>query len=276
MTEPKNLKIISYGGGVQSTAMIVLAVQGKIQGVDAALFSNVGDDSEHPTTLRFVREIAIPWAAERGFPIHILQPVRRGEPTSLYKEIANEGSRRDMIPVFGEQGNPMSRACTVDFKIRTIHRWLRANGATKKNPATVCLGISTDEIERAGRGKNASMEIREYPLLELGMNRTDCMQVIREAGLPVPPKSSCFFCPFHSELVWSELRRDDPELFDKAQQLEDIIQKRKTESGHRQVYLTRKGALNRTRLSDTIAAAGDTLFGSEIGADGCDSGFCWT
>jgi len=276
MSVDGNLKVISYGGGVQSTAMIVLATQGHIPDVDAALFANVGDDSEHPVTLKYVREIAIPWAAERGLPIHELRPQRRGQETSLYHEITQEGSRRDLIPVFGEQGNPMGRACTADFKIKTLHRWLRANGATKKSPAFVQLGISTDEIERAGRGKNASMEIRQYPLLDLGLNRTDCMQVIRDAGLPVPPKSSCFFCPFHSELVWSELRRDEPELFEKAQALEDFIQARKDASGMRQVYLTRKGALNRLRLSDTIAAAGDTLFGSEVGADGCDSGFCWT
>ena len=45
------MKVISYGGGVQSTAMLVLANQGAIDSVDAALFSNVGDDSEHPATL---------------------------------------------------------------------------------------------------------------------------------------------------------------------------------------------------------------------------------
>lgn len=270
------LKVISYGGGVQSSALIVLATQGKLGHIDAALFSNVGDDSEHPSTLSYVRDIMQPWAAERGITVHELTPIRNGKPTSLYKEVTQTGSRRDLIPVYGEQGNPLSRACTADFKIKTIHRWLRQNGATKKEPATVCLGISTDEIERAGRGKDGTVERRTYPLLDLGFNRTDCMKIISDAGLPVPPKSSCFFCPFHSETVWSELRRDDPELFQKAQHMEDIIQKRKQESGMRQVYLTRRGALNRTRLEDTISEAGDTLFGNQIGSDGCDSGFCWT
>ena len=270
------VKVISYGGGVQSTAMIVLAIQGRIPDVDAALFSNVGDDTEHPDTIHFVRNIMIPWAAERGFSVQELTPIRRGEPTTIWNEMMRPDSKRDMIPVFGEQGNPLRRVCTVDFKVKTIHRWLKANGATKENPAYVQLGISTDEIQRANNKQTYPYEIKQFPLLDLGMNRTDCMQVIRDAGLPVPPKSSCFFCPFHSELTWSELRRDHPDLFDKAQQLEDHLQKRKEESGLRQVFLTRKGALNRTRLSDTIHAAGDTLFGSEIGADGCDSGYCWT
>lgn len=275
METSKNLRVISYGGGVQSTALIVLATQGKIGHVDAALISNVGDDSEHPATLDFVRNIAMPWAAERGLTIHELQPTRKNEPISLYTGIM-DGRVGDAIPVFGEQGNPMRRVCTADFKIKTVHRWLKDNGATKDNPATVCLGISTDEIERAGRGISAKYEVREYPLLTLGLNRTNCEQIIREAGLPVPPKSSCFFCPFHSELAWSELRRDHPDLFDKAQELEDHLQLVKSQKGLRQVYLTRRGATNRERLSDTISAQGPTLFGSEIGVDGCDSGFCWT
>lgn len=270
------MKIISYGGGVQSTALIVLAVQGRIDGVDTGLFANVGDDSEHPATLTFVREVMKPWAENRGFVIHELTPLRHGEKTTLYSEITKENSRRDLIPLFGEQGNPLSRACTADFKIRTLHRWLRENGATKSDPAEVLIGISTDEIERAGRGKNGTVEIRRYPLLELGLNRTDCMGIIQSAGLPVPPKSSCYFCPFHSETVWSEMRRDEPELFAKAQQLEDLVQNRKRKSEMRQVYITRRGALNKTRLTETIAAAGETLFGSSLGIDGCDSGYCWT
>ncbi len=272
----ENIRAISYGGGVQSTALIVLAVQGIIK-ADVAVMSNVGDDSELPQTMAYVRDIIQPWATAQGFPVHVADPIRHGKKTTLFQEITNEGSNRTLIPVFGEKGNPLGRACTADFKVRVINRWLRENGASKKNRATVLLGISTDEIERAGRGKEETISVREYPLLLLGHDRTACSQIIRDAGLPVPPKSSCFFCPFHSETTWRELRRDEPELFEKAQQLEDHLQQRNIARGvEKQVYLTRKGALNKLRLSDQIAEAGPSLFGSEIGSDGCDSGFCWT
>ena len=71
-----SLRVISYGGGVQSTALVVLATQGKIGQVDAALFANVGDDSEHPATVRYVRDIMVPWAKERHFDIHELHRTR--------------------------------------------------------------------------------------------------------------------------------------------------------------------------------------------------------
>ena len=266
------MKIISYGGGVQSTAMIVLATQGKIE-ADIALFSNVGDDSEHPKTLRYVREIIIPWATSKGFRVEELTPHKRGEPTSLVKEITREGSRRVLIPVYGDIGAPLSRSCTTDFKVRVIGQWARKNGANKNNKFVCHIGISVDEIERAGRGQPEAWQERSYPLLDLGLRRSDCEQVIRDAGLPVPPKSSCFFCPFHRPLTWSELRRDEPELFEKAQELEDHINNRQREFGRNPLYLTKFGG----RLSDVIAEAQQQLFEYEgPGQEGCDSGFCWT
>lgn len=138
-TSVKPLRVISYGGGVQSTALIVLAVQGIIQ-ADAAVMSNVGDDSELPQTMTYVRDVIQPWAAERGFPVHLADPVRHGQKTTLYQEITKEGSNRTLIPVFGEKGNPLGRACTADFKVRVINRWLRENGASKKEQSNSSAG----------------------------------------------------------------------------------------------------------------------------------------
>lgn len=48
-----------------------------------------------------------------------------------------------------DNGAPGNRTCTSDYKIGVIARELRGMGATRENPATVALGISVDEIERA-------------------------------------------------------------------------------------------------------------------------------
>lgn len=88
------LTTISYGGGVQSTAMLVLACKGELgYPVTDALFANVGDDSEHPGTLTFVRDTAIPWAAERGIRVHELNRVKRtGDNETLWGRLMKEGS----------------------------------------------------------------------------------------------------------------------------------------------------------------------------------------
>jgi hypothetical protein len=54
------MRAFSFGGGVQSVAVLVLGAQGKVQ-YDYYLFSNVGEDSEDPRTLEYFRNIALPF-----------------------------------------------------------------------------------------------------------------------------------------------------------------------------------------------------------------------
>lgn len=221
------LRSISYGGGVQSTAMLVLAAQGKID-YQLALFSNVGDDSEHPASLEYVRNVAQPWAAAQGIEVlELKRRTRNGEVETLMGRLMKEGSRSLPIPVRMSNGAPGTRSCTADFKIRVIAKWLKKAGATEANPATVAIGISTDEIHRANNRRDVAWEVIEYPLLDLRLDRAACAQIIRDAGLPVPPKSSCFFCPFHRPQMWAEMRRDEPDLFEKAALLEDVLNDRR-------------------------------------------------
>ena len=268
------LRTISYGGGVQSSALCVLAIQGKLGPVDAALFANVGDDSEHPATLEYVRNVMIPWAAERGLPVHELHRTKRdGEVETLWGRLMKDGSRSLPIPVRMSNGAPGTRLCTHDFKIKVVGKWLKANGASADNPAEVMIGISTDEIQRVSNKKVEPYEQPIYPLINLGLDRAACMAVIRDAGLPVPPKSSCFFCPFHRPQMWAEMRRDEPELFERSQLLEDVLNERRTLLGKDSVWLTR---FNK-RLSDAVAEAQTPLFTDGIFGDGqCDEGYCWT
>lgn len=221
------VRSISYGGGVQSTALIVLAAQGVID-YPLALFSNVGEQSEHPATLAYVRDVAAPWAAAHGIEVVELQRrTRDGRTEDLYDRLMRPGSRSLPIPVRMAGGAPGTRACTADFKIRVISKELKARGATIDRPATVAVGISTDEIERMNSRRDEPTETIVYPLIDLRLSRADCMRIIADAGLPVPPKSACYFCPFHRPQVWAEMRRDEPELFEKSALLEDTLNARR-------------------------------------------------
>jgi hypothetical protein len=273
-TEPA-LRVVAHGGGVQSTALLVLSAQGKID-FPVHLFCNTGDDSEHPATLEYVRNVSQPWAAERGITLHEIHKVTRsGEKETLMGRLMKEGSRSLPIPVrMPDTGAPGTRSCTADFKIRVISKWLKAAGATKDNPATVGIGISTDEIQRAGRGKDGPYERRTYPLIDLGLNRNQCHAIITAAGLPTPPKSACFFCPFHRPHTWAEMARDEPDLFEKSAALEDTLNVRRDMLGKDRVYLTRFGR----PLRDAIGPAQDTFpmfSASEMDEGDCDEGVCF-
>jgi len=267
------MRVISYGGGVQSTALLVLAGTGRLD-VDAALFANVGDDSEHPATVAYVRDVAIPWAAGRGLDVHELHRHRRdGSVETLWGRLMKEGSRSLPIPVRMSSGAPGTRSCTANFKIEVIGRWLKEHGATPAAPAEVCIGFSTDEVERASNRRPRPYEVPVHPLLDLGLDRSACMGVIRRAGLPVPRKSACFFCPFHDRRAWAEQRRDEPELWARSVELESTLNARRDELGKDHVFLSRYGR----PLAEAIPAAQDTLPGLEPGGpESCDDGACWT
>ncbi|RLV66318.1 hypothetical protein STAN_1839 [Streptomyces sp. CBMAI 2042] len=270
------LRAISYGGGVQSTALLVLAAQGRID-FPLFLFSNVGHDSELPATLRYLEEHAKPYAAKHGIELVELRRTMkhriatRGQERTLWQQLNQPGSKSIDIPVRMANGAPGNRNCTATFKIKVVAEELARRGATPDNPATVGMGISLDEIGRANNRSPVPHEQVVYPLLELGLRRTDCHRIIRQAGLPVPPKSACFFCPFHRPEDWQTQRRTTPDLFEKSCQLEETLNARRAALGKDPVFLTR---FNKP-LREAIPAGIDLLPGFDED-DGCDSGWCMT
>jgi hypothetical protein len=60
-----------------------------------------------------------------------------------------------------------------------------------------------------------------YPLMDWGWNRQRCEQVIAAAGLPVPAKSACFFCPAAKKPELVELSQRSPDLYQHSLALED-------------------------------------------------------
>ena len=220
------MRIFSHGGGVQSTAVQILAAQGRVQ-YDAFLFCNVGADSENPATLEYIEKVAKPFAEKsvQNF-IELQRHKRSGEVETLYGRIMQ--TRRSVpIPVRMSNGAPGHRTCTADFKIRIVAKWLKEHGATKDNPAIVGLGISLDELHRARTDSGIAWQTLEYPLIDLRLTRNACMNIIAAAGLPMPPKSSCYFCPFHSPVEWQRIKRETPELFFKAVAIEKRINEKR-------------------------------------------------
>lgn len=265
------LRTFSSGGGVRSTAALVLSAERKID-FPIHLFSNVGDDSEHPDTLTYVRDILMPYAEEHGIEFHELHRIKRdGSTETLLGRLTKEGSRSLPIPVRMDNGAPGTRSCTIDFKIQVLAKWHKAQGATEENPVRVGIGFSTDEMHRVGNARQRPYEIVEYPLIDLGLTRGDCMEITRKAGLPPAPKSACWFCPMHRPSTWREMRRDEPDLFNKAVELENLLNERRDTLGKDHVYFTRFAK----PLSEAIGEAQQALFDADGWGETCDEGVCF-
>lgn len=270
------IRAISYGGGQQSTALLVLAAHGKID-FRTFLFANVGNDSEQPETLRYIEDHAKPYATSHGIEFAELTRIgrsgpRRGETRTLLADLERADSKSIPIPVRMSGAGPGTRQCTDRYKIKVIADELARRGATEEHPATVGIGISLDEIHRANNRTRIPHERVTYPLLGLGLRRTDCQRIITAAGLPIPPKSACWFCPMKRPAEWHELRRAQPELFDRACALEDQLVERRQRLGKDPAYLTGLGRPLRQAIPDGVDLL--PMFDEADGA--CDSGWCMT
>ena len=256
------MRVFSFGGGVQSTAVLVLAAQGNVR-YDHWVFSNVGEDSENPDTLTYIRDVARPFAERYGITI---EEVRRPE-TLLSWTLRREKSIA--LPMYLTGGGPGNRECTRHFKIRLIATWLRQRGASRDNPAVLGLGISTDEFQRARSDSGFPSQTLEYPLLDRRISRADCLRLIADAGLPQPPKSACWFCPFHRVSDWRRMKHDNQDLFEQAVTLEKTLGDRRETMGRDRVYLTDRG-----RSLDLVVAGDQPTLDDAL--ETCESGYCFT
>lgn len=263
--------VFSCGGGVQSTACLVLAVQGKIP-YQTFVFANVGDKAESPDTIKYVTDVLKPYATINGIQwIDVQRSRRDGAKVDLLDDLYRP-VRSINIPVRMSNGAPGNRNCTVEFKIKPIAKWIKANAPN----CTLGKGISTDEPHRATPSREDDGYISAYPLIELGISRSDCLRIVREAGLPQPPKSSCWFCPYKTTDQWITMKREKPLLFEQVCELERHLNSKRAALGKDPVYISGVGARKQLPVGDAIPNQLG-LFPEWIDEqDGCESGYCMT
>ena len=232
------MKVISLGLGVQSTAMYLMSSLNRIERVDHAIFADPG--AELPRTYEIL-EYLQDWAKYNdGIPIHSVKK-------SLYDDLLNQqnstGQRFASIPAFSDNGNGMlRRQCTKEYKIEVVIKKIRDIYGLKKHkrmPMTeVWLGISMDEIQRMKTSMLPRVNYY-YPLIEERMSRSDCIKLYEELRFPVPPKSSCVFCPYHGDRQWKELKDNLPEEWDKVVAVDKAIRNSSKKGSTEKIYLHR-------------------------------------
>ena len=91
------------------------------------------------------------------------------------------------------------------------------------------MGISMDEVARIRQNRLGYIH-NIYPLVEERITRQGCSQWMVGHGYPVPPRSACTFCPFHSSEEWLKVKEDKDEWedvvnLDKAIRLQERFKK---------------------------------------------------
>lgn len=219
---------LSLGAGVQSSALALMAAHGEVVPVPtAAIFADVGAEPE--SVYRWLDELErLIQEAPNPFPVI---RVKHGnlERDALQVRTSKSGKKyfKVSIPFFTEDeiGNsgPTPRQCTQDYKINPIRKEMRKLAGIKRGQkeitATSWIGISLDEIERMKDSRDLWC-VHRWPLIEKRMTRLECLAWMQRRGYPMPPRSACYFCPYHSNSEWLRMEREEPHELEKAQEWE--------------------------------------------------------
>ena len=210
-----DLKVISLGMGVQSTAVYLMSsLKYKLEKADYAIFADPG--AEHQETYKML-EWLIKWQkANNGIEILI------NKKRNLYKDI-KEGYKENKnirsIPAHTKDKGIVRRQCTQYYKIDPVIKTIREIYGLKKGqrmkPTEMWLGISTDEIQRMKECWKYNIDYF-YPLIYHNLTRKDCIEFFKDNNFPVPVKSSCTFCPFHSNDYWKEIQKENGRAWKEA------------------------------------------------------------
>ncbi len=204
--------LLSYGGGVNSTAMILLMEETcefqEIFPEFHIVFADTG--VEHPQTYDSL-EVMNTYLEERG------QRLIRVAAEKTLLEMCQE---RNFLP------SRMSRWCTMAVKLNPLwdyeERVFKLNSKSEEVQLIRFIGIDAGEAHRVRTSSKRHVEHR-YPLIEYDLDREACLRLIEKRGLLVPKKSGCFFCPFSSRHELARLSIEYPKLFDEAVRLEQSV-----------------------------------------------------
>lgn len=217
MTDP-TIRVLSMGAGVQSTVLALMACDGTLPGLDAAIFADTG--WEPAAVYRQVDLLRVE-LDRAGIPLHV---VSEG---NLRDDSLTAGHKFVSIPYFtrnADGGQGMGRRqCTSEYKLKPIKRKTRellGYPYPKRIPAEVFaeqwIGFSVDEIHRVSDRLDVRYQRPRHPLLELGMSRRDCEAWLKASGWGHTAKSACIGCPFHGNRQWRNLRDHHPDEWQDA------------------------------------------------------------
>ena len=249
--------IVSYGGGTQSTALILMALNGEY-GLERPDFGVYADTGGEPEFINEYVRYFIDYVKEKyDFDIFIIQN-KQGLVHKLTIEkprVSKSGKHyTSSVPPyftkdsFGNIGMLM-RQCTSDFKTNPIAKFINSKLA-RGEKYRIWIAISFDERSRMKISTNKRRE-NYYPLVEHFIRRNESIDYVKKLGIKPPQRSSCFFCPFHSDRYWQWLKDFHPSEFERAVNFEKTVQTRQNDFNTDKIFLHKScKPLNEVQFTD--------------------------
>ena len=208
------MNIIAYGGGTDSTAMIIECFRRSVK-IDYILFADTG--GEKPHTYQYVKTFS-KWCVEHGLP-EIITVRKAGNGETLEENCLRIG----MLPSIAYGYKTCSQKYKIQPQDKYFNNLKEAKEIWKSGRKLIkFIGYDATETHRIAKSKireDKKYEYR-YPLAEWGITRKQCIEIILSEGLCLPGKSACFFCPMSRPTEIRQLKHNYPDLMERALKIE--------------------------------------------------------
>ena len=162
--------------------------------VDLILFADPG--AEQPHTYAYLDTMSR-WLENHGMPAitRVWYTEKNGQRLTLEQECLRSGTLPSIAYGY--------KKCSLKHKVAPQEKFCRhyqpcIDAWAKGEKVIKFIGYDAGEEQRMNKALVHDLQDKkyrkEYPLMEWGWSRNDCIQAIQNAGLPLPGKSSCFFC----------------------------------------------------------------------------------
>jgi hypothetical protein len=205
---------------------------GELPMVDAAVHSDT--QFERSETYEFAKQWT-PWLEARGVRVVTVKPRKNSM-------VLFDDTGRTMLPLYTKDtngnGGMLKRTCTNRWKIAPQRRWASdelARRGLKKTPGVIekMLGITSDEAHRA-KTNDVKYIVNKYPFLEDGcwLSRAAVVRWLKDHDLPIPVKSACLMCPYHSRAAWDEIKLSGSGDWQRALEIDEAIRNKRKRAGY--------------------------------------------
>jgi len=226
------IDVLSFGAGIQSTTLLLLAIEGVIRKPSYCIFADTG------------------WEPKKVYD-HCEWCFKIGEKAGIKMvKVSNGNIKTDLIKKTGRfaaiplhvlksdgEKAILRRQCTNEYKIKPVIKYFRREilglkyrqRAPKEPVIRNWLGITQDEIMRVKPSRDKFV-LNEYPFVNWGedffdkcWHRHHCTNWLNENYPYIDvPKSACVICPYRSDAGWRKIK-ENKEEFQEAVEFDKTI-----------------------------------------------------
>ncbi len=235
------MKILSFGAGMQSTALALMSCENAIalkEGwvvpypqvpvYDAVIFCDLGLE---PPWVKTQADFVRAECEKVGIFYKQLD-------APLYQDLVDNFGKRRVVSIpwwtLSENGkkSKMPRNCTLDYKVDIIAKYVRWNLLGYKKyqrlkdsdhkAHELHMGFSYEERKRCADNPNP-LFINKFPLVDMKLERKDNYAYIKEEWGLDTKASACAFCPFHRNYFYRHLKENEKDCYTKLVAIDEML-----------------------------------------------------